>query len=169
MRSGAQVNTPATGDLQGTYPNLTIRNNAVTTGKIADNAVTTGKIVDNAVTTGKIVDNAVTTPKLADLAVTNTKLGNNAVTSDKILNGQIRAGDMGPFNIRTAQDLAVPTNGSGFAIALCAGSEIAFGGGAQWSGANPQNVGLQAQIPAARSLERGDATRRERTGTSPPT
>ena len=39
-----KVRSPATGDLQGTYPNLTIRDNAVTSGKIADAAVTAGKI-----------------------------------------------------------------------------------------------------------------------------
>src|SRR4051812_37401109 len=46
------LSPPAKGDLQGTYPNLAIRPNAVTTGKLANNAVTETKIADNAVTTG---------------------------------------------------------------------------------------------------------------------
>jgi hypothetical protein len=70
-----KLNSPARGDLQGTYPNLSIRNNAVTTGKIANNAVTNAKIADNAVTT--------------------TKIAGDAVTSAKILDGSLEIGDMG--------------------------------------------------------------------------
>jgi hypothetical protein len=47
VRVGAlesKLNSPAKGDLTGTYPNLQIAANAVTTGKIADSAVTAGKL-----------------------------------------------------------------------------------------------------------------------------
>ena len=80
----ATINSPAAGDLAGTYPNLTIRDNAVTETKIADNAVTTGKIADMSVTEGKIGDAAVTTGKLADAAVTTEKLGNGQVRRNRV-------------------------------------------------------------------------------------
>jgi hypothetical protein len=144
----SKLNAPVSGDLDGTYPNLTIRSNAVTTGKLANNAVTNTKIANNAVTETKIADTAVTTGKLADLAVNSAKLGDNAVTSAKILNGEVRAGDLGALTLRTAVDADVPTGGSSLVFSNCAAGERAISGGAQWSGTNPQNVGLQALIPS---------------------
>lgn len=132
---------PAGGDLTGTYPAPQIGPAKVDSTKLADNAVTNTKIADNAVTTNKLTDNAVTTQKIAD----------TAITSPKILNGQVRAGDLGALTVRQAQDLAVPTNGSGFAIANCNAGEVAISGGGQWSGAAPQNVGVQALIPSTTS------------------
>jgi hypothetical protein len=68
------LRTPATGDLTGTYPNLTIRENAVTAPKIATDAVTTAKIATDAVTTAKIATDAVTDAKLAADSVGSSEL-----------------------------------------------------------------------------------------------
>lgn len=65
---------PAGGDLTGTYPNPTIRTNAVTSAKILDGSVEESDLALWSVTNTKIADNAVTNTKIADGSVTNNKL-----------------------------------------------------------------------------------------------
>lgn len=101
--------TEAEGDVEGLFPELNIRVDAVTTVKIAADAVTTAKIADGAITNPKIAvdaiateniqdeavsldklaSNSVNTSKIVDGSVTNEKLANNAVTTEKIANDAI--------------------------------------------------------------------------------
>ena len=69
-----KINAPATGDLNGTYPNLQLNPNSVTTGEIANNAVTTDKLADNAVTNPKVADNAINSAEIATNAVNTTEI-----------------------------------------------------------------------------------------------
>ncbi|MEM6736768.1 MAG: hypothetical protein AAF620_11940, partial [Bacteroidota bacterium] len=62
------------GDLQGEFPNLFIRSQAITSNKLAESAVSTQKILNGAITTNKISDNAITTDKVVDGAITGEKL-----------------------------------------------------------------------------------------------
>lgn len=75
---------PAGGDLTGTYPNPVVRNDAITTAKIADLAVSTAKIANQSVTNGKIADGAVDNVKIANNSISTTKIQDGAVTPSKL-------------------------------------------------------------------------------------
>ncbi|MEQ9093432.1 MAG: hypothetical protein RLN63_04945, partial [Miltoncostaeaceae bacterium] len=51
-----------------------LRDEAITTPKVADAAIATSKLVDGGVTTAKLGDGAVTTDKIGDSSVTRSKL-----------------------------------------------------------------------------------------------
>jgi polyhydroxyalkanoate synthesis regulator phasin len=124
-----KLNSPVTGDLQGTYPNLTIKNITVTETKIADNAVTTGKIADAAVSETKIADAAVTTGKIADNAVTTGKLANLAVTQAKLASNSVGAAQLKDINIVQSTGNAIPAGGTASAgNGGCSGGQLVSGG-----------------------------------------
>ena len=67
---------------------ISIKDDGVTTGKIADKAVTTEKINDNAVTAAKIADKAVTEAKLAnDVATKLNKVWEEVGVAQTLING----------------------------------------------------------------------------------
>ena len=74
----------ATARSAGFVDTVNLKNNAVTSGKIADGAVTSGKISDGAVSSGKLASNAVTSGKINNGSVTSTKIADGAVIEDKI-------------------------------------------------------------------------------------
>ena len=87
----------------GKQPVNLIKDNAVSTNKIADDAVTNAKLSNNAVNSTEIVDNAITTDKINGSAVTDAKLANNAVTTNKINNLAVEQGKIADQAINEAK------------------------------------------------------------------
>jgi alpha-tubulin suppressor-like RCC1 family protein len=80
-----------------------IADSNVTTSKIADSSVTTSKIADSNVTTAKILDSNVTTSKIADSSVTTAKIGNLSVTTSKIADSNVTTAKILDSNVTTAK------------------------------------------------------------------
>tara|TARA_A100001388_G_scaffold13154_1_gene8982 strand:+ start:30096 stop:31040 length:945 start_codon:yes stop_codon:yes gene_type:complete len=87
----------------GKQPVNLIKDNAVSTNKIADDAVTNAKLSNNAVNSTEIVDNAITTDKINGSAVTDAKLANDAVTTNKINNLAVEQGKIADQAINEAK------------------------------------------------------------------
>jgi hypothetical protein len=76
---------------------------AIRTAKIFDAAVTTAKLADGSVNTAKLADNSVTSSKIADGNVTSNDLGNNSVTTSKIADGNVTNADLGNNSVTSAK------------------------------------------------------------------
>jgi hypothetical protein len=139
--------TNAGGDLSGTFSNLQIAANAVTSAEIldgsvsgseiADNAVTNAKINDDAITHSKIMNNSISSAKIIDDAILSTDimtgavntsdLADNAVTNTKIMNDAITSSKIQDHAI-TGTDIAVDAiSGANIANDAINGAEIATG------------------------------------------
>jgi hypothetical protein len=124
----SRLNTPVTGELTGTFPNLQIAPNAVTAAKIADNAVTTPKIANDAVNTAKIANDAVNTAKIANNAVNDAKLAANSVG-----NSELKAVNL----TQNGAALNVPAGTENVQTVSCGAGQQVLGGGALWDAVDP--------------------------------
>lgn len=79
------LTTPFGGDVTGSYSDLQIKPNAVSSPEISDNAVNSSELADNAVGAAKISANAVTTGKISNGAVTAAKLDDMGATNGQVI------------------------------------------------------------------------------------
>ena len=81
------------GDIGGTWNNVTINNNAITSAKIANGTIVAADIANNTITATQIAANA----------VGNSELASNAVQSVNIANGTITAADLANNSVASAE------------------------------------------------------------------
>lgn len=153
----ATLNTSATGDLLGTYPNLQlapnsvtaneIANNAVSTAKIADNAVTNPKVADDAINTAEIATNGVTTPDIATTAVVNAKIADDAVNAQKINAGAVGASELATINYRQTSTTSVASqDASGATAQSCNAGEQLIHWGGFWDTLTEDDLQVQSSL-----------------------
>lgn len=82
--TGVLGTAPISSDGNSVTPTISLDNDGVTTGKIADEAVTNGKIANLTIQHGKIADDAITTAKIADDAVTAAKIADGVINDGTV-------------------------------------------------------------------------------------
>lgn len=132
---------PAGGDLTGTYPNPSLGNNTVTSGKIVDGAIGNADLADNAVTTLKIADGAIATADLANSTITTNKLGNLAVSTEKILNGAVTSDKLAANAVISEKINAGAVTGEKIAQSGATTGQVLKWNGTKWSPAVDESGG----------------------------
>lgn len=117
-------------DLASYVDNITIDMTSGGLMEVKDNGITTSKIADNSISNSKLLDNSVTTSKISDANITTSKITNNNVTLAKLQrmnNGQLFIGKTGNDlvigNITSIDGTIIITNGAG-TIDISASPEV---------------------------------------------
>jgi len=87
------------GDIGGTWNNVTINNDAITSAKIAANTIVAADIAANSIGNSELASNAVQSINIAD----------NTVTGADILNGTITSADLAANSVGDSELIDVPT------------------------------------------------------------
>ena len=106
----------STGIISLTTPSNTITNammadSAIGTAELRNDAVTTIKIADNAITFAKMADSSVGTSELRNNVVTTIKLASGAVGSTQLASGAVDSNALGALSISSAK---IQANSIGF-------------------------------------------------------
>lgn len=133
--------------VDGTVRTVDLRDNAVTSPKIADATVTaadlgtdsvgTDEIAKDAVNSDEIADNAVASPEVADQSLTANDLGADSVGSSELQAGSVRASELGSI-IQVSNSTAIAAGANGSVSVGCPAGTTVISGGAQ-----PANFGVE--------------------------
>ena len=89
MSKEKYIGEAALKDKPGKKLTLVIKDESVTTEKLAESSVETSKIKDKAITNDKMAQNSVGTEQVINESVVNSKLSKNAVSTEKLQDGSV--------------------------------------------------------------------------------
>jgi hypothetical protein len=87
----------------GIILNVDLADAIISTAKLVDGAITSVKIATDAITSAKILDGTLATADLADNAITTVKVAGDAITSAKILDGTLATADLADNAVSTGK------------------------------------------------------------------
>lgn len=123
--------------VDGTVRTVDIRDNAVTTPKIAPDSVTATQIAENAVASPEVAPDSLTAGDLGPASVTSSEVADQSLTSNDLGPDSVGASELGTITVRTnAQAIAKDANGS-VSVNCAAGEQVISGGG------QPGNFGVE--------------------------
>jgi hypothetical protein len=123
--------------VDGTVRTVDLRDNAVTSPKIADATIAAADLGTNSVGSDEIAENAVASPEVADQSLTQNDLGPDAVGSSELQAGSVRASELGSI-IQVSNSTGIAANTSfGVSVQCPAGTTVISGG------AQPANFGVE--------------------------
>jgi hypothetical protein len=143
--------------VDGTVRTVDLRDNAVTSPKIANATITADDLGTNSVGSDEIAENAVTSPKVApdsltagdlapasvgssevaDQSLTQDDLGPDSVGSSELQAGAVRSSELGPI-VQVSNSNPIAANSVGSVSVNCPAGTTVISGGAQ-----PANFGVE--------------------------
>jgi hypothetical protein len=133
--------------VNGSVRTVDLRDNAVSSPKIADATVTaddlgsdsvgSDEIAKDAVQTDEIAANAVASSEVADQSLTQDDLGPNSAGSSELQAGSVRASELGPI-IQVSNSTPIANGANGGVSVQCPAGTTVISGGAQ-----PANFGVE--------------------------
>lgn len=145
--AAAKISVGSRQIVNGSVRTVDLRDDAVTSPKIADATITAGdlgtdsvgsdEIAKDAVNQDEIAENAVGSSEVADQSLTANDLGPDSVGSSELQAGSVRASELGPI-VQVSNSTPIAAGAVGGVSVNCPAGTTVIGGGAQ-----PANFGVE--------------------------